>query len=367
MINKEKRIMILSVLILAIAVSISATNAGDIDYQQQDILENEDSQDRIVVPQEEAVTKVNREVGPAVVSIITKDISMRRDFFFEPIPQEREGIGSGVIFDESGYILTNNHVVDDVDELWVLYDGERVEAEIIGNDPQSDLAVLKIDGDNLPAAEFGDSDNLEPGQLAIAIGSPFGAEFDNTVTTGVVSALEREIRASDRSGRSVILDGLIQTDASINPGNSGGPLLDSQGKVIGINTAMISGAEGIGFAIPINRAQQVIDDLIEYGRVKRPWLGIYGAKLTPDLGEYYNLSVDSGVIILRVAANSPAAEAGLSDGDVIVEANQQKVNNMDELKEVIESIGIDNELELLILSDGDLSPVTVELEEMPER
>ncbi len=365
MFGKEKRIIILSVLILTIAVSISATDAGNIDYQQEDLLE--DNQTRVVVPQEEAVTKVNREVGPAVVSIITKDITMRRDFFFEPMPQEREGIGSGVIFDESGYILTNNHVVDNVDELWVLYEDERVEAEIIGNDPQSDLAVLKIDENDLPTADFGDSDNLEPGQLAIAIGSPFGAEFDNTVTTGVVSALEREIRAGDRSGRSVILDGLIQTDASINPGNSGGPLLDSQGEVIGINTAMISGAEGIGFAIPINRAQQVIDDLIEYGRVKRPWLGIYGAKLTPDLGEYYNLSVDSGVIILRVASDSPATETGLSDGDVIVEANQEEVNNMDELKNVIESVGIDNELQLLVLSDGDLSPVTVELEEMPER
>ena len=365
MIKQRKKVFVLFTLIFAIAMFIYVTDAGSIDYQQEEFLEEND-QDRIVVPQEEAVTRVNQEVGPSVVSIITKDITMSDDFFFSPIPEEREGIGSGIIFDESGYILTNNHVIDNADELWVLYQEERVEAEIIGNDPQSDLAVLKIDKDDLPAAEFGDSSNLAPGQLAIAIGSPFGAEFSNTVTTGVVSALEREISTTDRGGRNIILDGLIQTDASINPGNSGGPLLDSQGKVIGINTAIIGRAEGIGFAIPINQAQEIIDDLIEHGRVQRPWLGIYGTKLTSELSEYYKLSVDNGVMILRVAANSPASEAGLSDGDVIVEADEQRVNDMDELREIIESVGIGNSLQLLILSGEDLTPITVELEEMPE-
>ncbi|WP_408956024.1 S1C family serine protease [Natroniella sp. ANB-PHB2] len=324
--------------------------------------------EQVVIPQEEAVKKAVREVGPAVVSIVTKDTEVKRDFFFNPIPEQREGIGSGVIIDQHGHILTNHHVVGGVDQIEVLLpDGRKFSAEVVGEDPRNDLAVIQIEDSDLPVAPLGDSADLEVGQLAIAIGSPFGVEFSNTVTTGVISALGREIRSTTRSSRgSVVLDGLIQTDASINPGNSGGPLLDSQGRVVGINTAIIGSAEGIGFAIPVNRAKEIIDDLIEYGKVRRPWIGIYGAGVTEQVAQYYNLDLSSGIMIMRAVSNSPAAQAGLSQGDIIIEADRQEVEDMDQLQEIIASKEIGERLELLIMTkDGDLDSVEVTLGEMP--
>ena len=330
--------------------------------------QNSNSKEQIVVPQEKAVTNVVEEVGPAVVSIVTKKVIDSQDRFFAPVPQQRQGLGSGIIIDQAGHILTNHHVVSNADKIKVLLsDGRELEAEVMGQDWRNDLAVLKVDANNLPVAPLGNSSNLQSGQLAIAIGSPYDVEFRNTVTTGVVSALGRSINIGQKTGNQRILEGLIQTDVSINPGNSGGPLLNSQGEVIGINTAIMGNAQGIGFAIPINKAKSIIDDLIEYGKVKRPWLGIYGTKLTEKLANYYNLPQSKGVLIYRTIVDSPAQEVGLERGDIIVEAGRKEITNMQQLKEVINASNIGEEVELLILDNenGSLTPVRVELEEMP--
>ncbi|GAB6138470.1 S1C family serine protease [Halanaerobaculum tunisiense] len=323
-------------------------------------------QKQVVVPQEEAVKKVVAEVGPAVVSIVTRKMQISRDSFLQPVPREAKGLGSGVIFDQQGYILTNNHVVQDAKKIKVLLsDGREFEADLIGNDPRNDLAVIKVEGADLPVAPLGNSDKLDVGQLTIAIGSPYDVKFRNTVTTGVVSALNRTIRAGS-SG--TVLEGLIQTDASINPGNSGGPLLNSQGEVIGINTAIIQSAQGIGFSIPINKAKQIVDDLIQYGKVKRPWIGIYGTKINDKLKEYYNLSVSKGVLVMETVLDSPADKSDLSKGDIIIEANHKKINNMQDLRGIINQQEIDSELQLLVMDhQGDLNPVTVTLQEMPTK
>ncbi|MGM0369913.1 MAG: S1C family serine protease [Bacillota bacterium] len=338
--------------------------------QEMDEEETEDDQQQVVIPQEEAVTDVVEEVGPAVVSVVTKRIMDSEQMFFSPVPQKREGIGSGIIIDQQGYILTNHHVASNVDKIKVLLsDGRELEADVVGKDWRNDLAVLKVEEDDLPVASLGDSDELKPGQLTIAIGSPYDVEFRNTVTTGVVSALDRSIDIGEQPSKKRVLEGLIQTDASINPGNSGGPLLNSQGEVIGINTAIMGNAQGIGFSIPINTAKRVIDDLIEHGKVKRPWLGVYGAELTDELANYYNLPQSEGVIIVRTLADSPANKAGLEKGDIIVEAAHQEVTNMQELKRVIKDKEIGQEVELLVLKNenSSLNPVKIELGEMPTK
>jgi len=321
--------------------------------------------EELVIPKEEAIKRVVKEVGPSVVSIVTKEITEVEEHRYYPFPKERKGLGSGFIFDKKGYILTNNHVIDNADEIKVLLsDGRKVEARLIGRDPRNDLAVIKVDAKDLPVAKLGDSNQLKAGQLAIAIGSPFDVEFSNTVTTGVVSALNRTINLGNNSG---LLEGLIQTDASINPGNSGGPLLNSQGEVIGINTAIINDAQGIGFSIPINKAKEITEDLIKYGKVKRPWLGIYGTELNKELVNYYNLPVENGVIIARVIIDSPAEKAGLSNNDIIIEANHQKIKEMSDLSRIIKKVGIGNELKLLVMkgNSGELKPITIILKELP--
>ncbi|GAB6098611.1 trypsin-like peptidase domain-containing protein [Halanaerocella petrolearia] len=321
---------------------------------------------KIVIPQEEAVKKVVSEVGPAVVSIVTEKVQVSRDMFLNPVPRKAKGLGSGIIFDKEGYILTNNHVVEGAEKIKVLLsDGREFEGQLVGNDPRNDLAVIKVKPDSLPVAPLGNSDKLEVGQLAIAIGSPYDVKFRNTVTTGVLSALDRKIRAGS-SGH--ILEGLIQTDASINPGNSGGPLLNSQGEVIGINTAIIGDAQGIGFSIPINKAKKIVNDLIKYGRVKRPWLGIYGTKITKKLKNYYNLPVSNGVLILETIMDSPASQADLSRGDIIIEADHKKIKDMQDLKKIIKNKGINSRLKLLVMdSNGELNPVSITLKEMPTK
>ncbi|MEC9488628.1 MAG: trypsin-like peptidase domain-containing protein [Halanaerobium sp.] len=317
-----------------------------------------------IIPQEEAVKKVVKEDGPAVVSVMTEKVDMGYDMFLNPVPRTIEGLGSGFIFDRRGYILTNNHVVAGAKDIKVhLQDGREFTAELIGADARNDLAVIKIEGENLPTLEFGDSESLEVGQLAIAIGSPYDINFQNTVTTGVVSALNRTIRTEKGN----LLEGLIQTDASINPGNSGGPLLNSQGEVIGINTAILGSAQGIGFAIPSATAKAIIDDLIKYGKVKRPWLGIYGAGIDDKVASYYNLPVDHGVLILQIIPDSPADRAGLSNGDIIMEVDRNKIEDMDNLQKVIMEKGIGTEIKVLIMRgrDGKIVPVSVKLGEAP--
>ena len=279
---------------------------------------------------ESATIRVVEEVGPAVVMITTTKLVEVSDFFgFMWFPREVQGLGSGVIFKEDGYILTNQHVIKDAKEIQaILPDGRSFDARVIGDDLYTDLAVLKIQGDNLPVAGFGDSEELRVGQLAVAIGNPIGEGLKNTVTTGVISALGRTLEL----GNNITLRDVIQTDASINPGNSGGPLLNSRGEIIGINTAIIQDAQGIGFAIPINKAREIAEILIAEGRVPRGGIGItYMPFDRSNRGQVearyrIRLPVEEGFLITRVVSGGPAAQAGVRAGDVVVAINNQKVS-----------------------------------------
>lgn len=277
---------------------------------------------------ETATVQVVDKVGPSVVMITTTSMVEVKDFFFGFVGyQPVQGLGSGVIFREDGHILTNYHVIAEAEEiLVVLNDGRKVAAKLIGGDPDIDLAVLKIEGKDFPVARFGRSANLKVGQMAIAIGNPIGEGLKNTVTVGVISALGRNIATGEASS----LRDLIQTDASINPGNSGGPLLDSEGQVVGINTAIIEEAQGIGFAIPIDKAQETAELIIK-GKLRRP--GAIGITYLPfdttnkDLIEQrfrIKLPVGQGFLITQVASG-PAAKAGLKAGDVVISINGQEI------------------------------------------
>jgi len=272
--------------------------------------------------------------------------SFFRDFF-DPHYQRRykgQSLGSGVIIDGSrGYILTNEHVIARSAKIRVVLKDERgFDAELVGAAPDFDLAVLKIETDGtLPAVGMGESDDLMIGETVIAIGNPFG--FSHSVTTGVISALHRSVQAAERTYRD-----FIQTDASINPGNSGGPLLNINGNLIGINTAIYSKAQGIGFAIPINRAKRVVDDLIRYGEIHIPWLGLFVQDLDPQLVHYFNIPQGQGVLVSRVTEHGPAQAAGLRAGDVITAVGQRGVTSTESYHAIIRDY-----------SDGDVIPVSV--------
>ena len=294
-------------------------------------------------PRENAIVKAVKKVSPAVVNISSEYEVIKRsnpffDFgldpffesffkdFFEPNYQrryKRNSLGSGVIIDgKRGYILTNEHVVARSAKITVaLRDEREFEAELVGAAPDFDLAVLRIHSkEPLPAIQMGNPDDLMIGETVIAIGNPFG--FSNTVTTGVISALNRSVQAENRVYRD-----FIQTDASINPGNSGGPLLNINGELIGINTAIYSKAQGIGFAIPINKAKRVIDDLVKYGEVQIAWLGLLAQDLDPRLARYFSVPEAKGVIIAEVTDHSPAQQTGLGPGDIITFVGNKRVTS----------------------------------------
>lgn len=280
----------------------------------------------------EAVISAVDRVGPAVVRI---------DAARSGAPRGRDGggSGSGFVFAHDGLILTNSHVVAGAVQLTVtLLDGRRLGADLIGDDPDTDLAVLRISAADLSAAPLGDSSALRPGQLVIAIGNPFG--FQHTVTTGVVSALGRSLRA--RTGR--IIENLVQTDAAVNPGNSGGPLVTSAGSVIGVNTAVIMGGQGIAFAVPINTARWVITALLRDGRVRRSYLGIAGqdTPIPRRLAREHGLSQDRGVVITSVVDGGPADEGGLRAGDILIDVGGTTVARIDDLQRLLtaEMIGV---------------------------
>ncbi|PYN13317.1 MAG: trypsin [Candidatus Rokuibacteriota bacterium] len=265
---------------------------------------------------------------PAVVNIATRQVSY--DAFLKPVPAQ--GIGSGVIFDARGYVLTNAHVVEGAQQMRVtLPDGRTFPGKLVGADPVTDLAVVKIEGSNFPVATLGDSGKLEVGETVIAIGHPLGLEGGPTVTVGVVSAVGRSIE--DPGGAA--LHDLIQTDAAINPGNSGGPLVRMSGAVIGINTAIIEEAQGIGFAISIDSAKPIVQELLAHGRVVRPLVGIVPVSVTPQLATAYELPVERGVLVARLDPKGPAAKAGMKPGDIIVAIAGQAVKNLSELRVAI--------------------------------
>jgi S1-C subfamily serine protease len=308
------------------------------------------SDEQLLDAYSQAVISVVEKVSPAVVNIDVQRQLRGRRRNNQGFAQEVQGNGSGFIFTQDGYILTNSHVVHDASKIEVaLSDGRRFPAEMIGDDPDTDLAVIRIHAPNLIAARLGDSQSLRSGQLAIAIGNPYG--FQTTVTTGVVSALGRSFRS--RSGR--LIDNIIQTDAALNPGNSGGPLVTSHGEVIGVNTAVIMSAQGICFAVPINTAKMIIGPLIKEGKFRRGYIGVGGQNvpLPRRVVLFHELSVESGVLAISIEPNSPAQTAGLREGDVIVGLNNQPIANIDDLHKVLthEGVGVRSQLTILRRSE----------------
>jgi S1-C subfamily serine protease len=297
------------------------------------------SDDALLDAYSRAVTGVAEKVGPAVVNIEVFQRRNGKNNAGTP-PKGIHGSGSGFIFTPDGFILTNSHVVHDGIDIQVgLSDGRKMQAVLVGDDPETDLAVIRIHANDLTPAALGDSQSLKPGQLVVAIGNPYG--FQWTVTAGVVSALGRSLRS--QTGR--LMDNIVQTDAALNPGNSGGPLVNSRGEVIGVNTAVILPAQGICFAIPVNTAKTVAGLLVRNGRIRRAWLGVGGQSvpLTRRTVRLHGLEIESGVLVLSVENGSPAANAGVEEGDVIVGFGTEPVKDVDALhRYLIESaIGVE--------------------------
>jgi len=294
----------------------------------------------------QAVISAVEKVGPAVVNIDVHQRPQEWQRRNPHFPQDLHGNASGFIFTPDGFILTNSHVVHAATKIDVtLSDGRHFEAILVGDDPDTDLAVIRINRTDLVSADLGDSQSIRVGQLVIAIGNPYG--FQWTVTSGVVSALGRSLRSI--SGR--LIDNIIQTDASLNPGNSGGPLVNSRGEVIGVNTAVILPAQGICFAIPINTAKYVTGLLIKEGRIRRSYIGIGGQNvpLLRRLVRFHKLSTESGIQVISVEKNSPAEKAGLIGGDIIVGFDGQPIKNIDDLHRLLTEKRIGVKLHLTII------------------
>jgi len=330
-------------------------------------------------------------LGPMVVNVYTTQIvkapytpyhyffqddqelpELFRRFFGQPAPDggtepqqemRRTSLGSGVIISRDGYIITNNHVVENADEINIrLSNYEEYDAQVIGRDPKTDVALIKIEpGRDLPFAAFGDSEKLRVGDWVLAIGNPFG--FEQTVTAGIVSAKGRSLAAGER------YENFIQTDASINPGNSGGPLFDLDGKMVGINTAIFSrtgGNIGIGFAIPINMASNVVNQLREHGKVVRGWLGVMIQQVTPDLAKSFGLDRPIGALVAEVSPGSPAAEAGIKQGDVVVEVDGKTVEQMSMLPTMVAETKPGTKVTLGVIRDGKRLEIPITIGELKE-
>ena len=302
-----------------------------------------------------SVVEISRKVGPAVVGVNTK---VQRQSIFGSTAME-SGSGSGIILSADGYIVTNNHVIEGANEITVtLSDGTEFQAVLIGADSRTDLAVIKIEGESFPTATLGNSSELQVGELAIAIGNPLGNELAGSVTGGYISALNRSIVVDDQEFN------LIQTDAAINPGNSGGALVNNYGEVIGINSVKMaaSGVEGIGFAIPIDEAKPIIDDLIANGYVKgRPVIGILGRDVSKQDSEYYDVPV--GVYVVEASAYSAAERAGIKAGDVIIAFNGVEVTTMDELNAEKEKHKAGDTVALTVIREGRPLEISLTLQE----
>ncbi|CAK7018666.1 trypsin-like peptidase domain-containing protein [uncultured Tissierella sp.] len=276
------------------------------------------------------VSAVAKKAMSSVVGITSVEL---QQYFFSQ--QEVEGVGSGVIIDSNGYILTNSHVVADgnAKEVNVLFEnGDKKSGTVLWNDSTLDLAIVKVEATGLPVATLGDSDKLEVGEIAVAIGNPLGLEFQRSVTSGIISGLHRSIQVSTNN----VIEDLIQTDASINPGNSGGPLLNSKGEVIGINTAKIKTAEGLGFSIPINEAKAIVEEVVKNGSYKTVFMGISGVSVEDYQARLgVKLTTDKGVILIQISENTPASRAGLLNGDIITKIDNTEIDNMSKLKKVL--------------------------------
>ena len=337
------------------------------------------AQNSVVRQFSQAFADVAEKAKPAVVTIITdKVISLNQFddfgyFFFQPnMPRQREfktnALGSGVIVDaDNGYILTNNHVVDDMDGIRVkLIDKREFDAVIIGTDPKTDLAVLQIEADDLQDVQLGNSDKIRVGEWVMAVGSPFSENLSHTVTTGIVSALGRSNIMNAQS-----YEDFIQTDAAINPGNSGGALLNMEGELIGINTAIATGGyeksnRGVGFAIPSNMSERIMSDLIDKGYVTRAWLGVYIQEIDSEIAEAFDIDTRNGALITDVVEDSPAEDAGIQEGDVIVAFNGKTIADPANLKNVVSLTAPDSKNKVKLVRDGKTKIMDVVLKELPD-
>ncbi|MBF0608275.1 MAG: trypsin-like peptidase domain-containing protein [Candidatus Magnetobacterium sp. LHC-1] len=326
-----------------------------------------------LTPEEETNITVYKQNSPSVVNITTT--TLIKDFF-SIYPQK--GSGSGSIISPNGYVLTNAHVIEDASEINItMTDGKKYRAKFIGADPDNDIAVIKIISDqptSFKAVELGNSDELQVGQRVYAIGNPFG--LNSTLTTGIISALSRPLT----TGRGRVMENVIQTDTPINPGNSGGPLIDTSGRMIGINSAIFTpsgGSVGIGFAVPINTAKALVPDLIKYGKVKKPWIGIVGVPLWEKLARALELPVDNGILVSQVIKGSPAHRAGIKGGfkaveisdtviylggDVILEVNETKVSSMQDIVKALSAAGNSKSVPIKILRGKGIITVNCKVE-----
>jgi len=339
-------------------------------------------------PTKSPIVEIAKRVCPAVITIvISKDLPKIEGFYFFPLGDQsfvipkvekggkkktKIGGGSGFIISPDGYILTSQHVVSDpeADYTVILEPTKKYPAKVFSRDPLNDIAILKIEGKNFSYLELGDSDKIELGETVIAVGNPLG-EFHDTISAGIVSGLSRLITAySGFTRETARLKGLIQTDAAINPGNSGGPLVNMEGKAIGINTAMVMGAQNLGFAIPINYAKKDLEEVKKYGKIKRPFLGVRYIVLNKEIAEQNKLSVDYGALIIRerlgeeaVVKGSAAEKAGLKEFDIILEIEGEKIAEKNPLAEILQKYKIDDEIKLKVLREGKEITLKVRLEE----
>jgi serine protease Do len=294
--------------------------------------------------EEKTVLDTVEKVSKSVVNIST--IKLVHRMFYQVVPVE--GMGSGTVVDPSGYILTNNHVAGGAEKIdVVLWNGEVLQGKLVSSCAVHDIAVVKVEKEGLLAAELGDSDKLRVGQRVYAIGNPFGLAGGPTVTSGVISAVRRTIE-SQRG----LLENLVQTDAAINPGNSGGPLVDLEGKVVAINTAIIPFAQGIGFAIPINASRECTAEVIRGYQPIRPWLGIIGLSLTEEISRYYDLPPEHGVLVTKVMEESPARRAGIMVGDILLRLDSATIYNIEDLLKEINNRKIGDSVRLTVFREG---------------
>ena len=306
---------------------------------------------------EKNVLDIIEKVSKSVVNIST--IKLVHNMFYQAVPVA--GMGSGTIIDPKGLILTNNHVVGGADKISVtLGNNEVLEGKIEGSCAIHDIAVVKVNRQALQVAELGDSDKLRVGQSVYAIGNPFGLIGGPSVTSGVVSAINRTIESQIG-----LIENLVQTDAAINPGNSGGPLVDLEGKVVAISTAIIPFAQGIGFAIPINSAKTCTNGIVNEGIARRPWLGIIGLSISEDIARYYGLPVNQGVLVTKVAQESPAEDAEITDGDIILEVDNLKIKRIEDLVKEIHKRKVGDKVKIFALRNGKEHFFELKLSETP--
>lgn len=388
-----KRIGILLSLLLSISL-VFAPACRPVDQQQNaedpPSVQNEQAnskktaEDRVTTPENTFDTpsfaNLVEKLKPSVVNISTtkviergrlfpypfgEDSPFNRFFedFFDNLPRHeyrKRGLGSGFIISEDGYIVTNNHVIQGAEDIKViLEEGKEYEAEIVGTDPKTDIALLKIDPDNsLHSVEFGNSDKLRIGDWVIAIGNPFG--LGHTVTSGIVSAKGRVLGLGE-------YDDFIQIDAPINPGNSGGPLFNLKGEAVGVNTAIIAGGQGIGFAIPINMVERIVSQLKENGEVVRGWLGVMVQQITPEISKAMDIDVQKGALVSDVVPKSPADKAGLERGDVIVEFDGRKIDDIFDLTSLVAMTPPGTETEIVVIRDGERKTLSATIEKLKEK